>query len=321
MRSVLVGAVESTRTALEVMARQGVPPNALFTLPRSLAHRHSDFVNLRPLAASFGVPVIDVDNINAQAALERLRVLAPDFAFVIGWSQLCRREFLATPRSGAIGFHPAPLPENRGRAVLPWTILQRRRETGGTLFWLDEGMDSGDVLLQERFAVAPDETAATLYGKQLEAMSRMLAAALPMLAAGTAPRTPQDHSRATYCAKRERADGLIDWRANAKDVWTLIRAVGDPYPGALTVCRGQELTVWEADYVGPGPHTGLPGQVQEVLDGGVLVQCGDGEHLLLKTVQQEGAERVAAQEVLRRHQKLGFDWLALHAQAASAVAL
>jgi methionyl-tRNA formyltransferase len=315
MRTVLVGAVESTRVALEALAGRGAPPAAVFTLPRAESRRHADYVDLRPVAARWNVPVRDVVSVNATEVLDELRALEPTYAFVIGWSQICRRPFLQIPRGGAIGFHPTPLPENRGRAVIPWTILQSRTDTGSTLFWLDEGVDSGDILLQERFPLQPDETAATLYAKHLEALCRMLAAAIPMLQAETAPRAPQDHSQATYCAKRVPADGLIDWRAPARAVWTLIRASGDPYPGAFSLYRGKYLFVWEADYVGEAPYTGLPGQVQAIRDGGALVQCGDGRHVLLKVVQVDGGPRLPAAHVVRNHARLGIDLLALHWRA------
>jgi methionyl-tRNA formyltransferase len=308
MRTILIGAVDSTRVALDTLGRHGAPPAALLTLPLSHARRHSDFVDLRPLARQLAVPVIETTNVNAPDTLQRLRDLAPTYALVIGWSQICRREFLAVPTAGAIGFHPALLPENRGRAVLPWTILQGRREAGATLFWLDEGTDSGDILAQERVPVAPDETAATLYARMGEALRRLLESVLPALAAGGAPRLPQDHTRATYCAKRTPADGLIDWRHDAHAVWTLIRAVGDPYPGAFTFLDGRSLHVWDAAFVGPAPYTGLPGQVQALRDGGALVQCGDGQHLLARTVQRAGEERRAAADVLKLHVRLGIDW-------------
>lgn len=312
MQSVVVGAVESTRVTLEVLAEHGVPPAALFTLPLARSHRHSDFVDLRPLAQGLGVPVVEAANVNAPEALGALRELDPAYVFVIGWSQICRQAFLASAREGLIGFHPAPLPENRGRGVIPWTILQRRAETGGTLFWMDEGMDTGDVLMQERFAVAPDETAATLYAKHGVALRRMLGQAVPMLKAGTAPRAPQDHTRASYCAKRTPDDGLIDWTGTADAAWTLIRAAGDPYPGAFTYQGERRVAVWAAEYVGEAPHSGLPGQVQALSDEGALVQCGDGGHVLLTTVQREGEERATAGRVLRMHERLGIDWVALH---------
>jgi methionyl-tRNA formyltransferase len=176
---------------------------------------------------------------------------------------------------------------------------------------MDEGLDSGDILVQERFPVAPDETAATLYQKQGRALRAMLEQAVLLLRSGTAPRIPQNHSRATYCAKRTPDDGLIDWGAPAHQVWTLIRAVGDPYPGAFTYHRQSRVVVQAADYVGEGSYTGLPGQVQAVLESGAVVQCGDGRHVLLRTVQREGEERMPAGKVFKNHERLGIDWVGL----------
>lgn len=309
MRTVLIGAVESTRVALEALAAHGVPPEAVFTLPLERSRRHSDFVDLRPLAEHVSVPVVEIADVNAPTTLDCLRALQPTFALVIGWSQICRRAFLDIPECGAIGFHPAPLPENRGRAVIPWTILQGRRETGATLFWLDEGCDSGDILIQERFPVAPDETATTLYAKHRSALQRLFDAAIPLLQSGVAPRIRQDHSRASYCAKRTAVDGWINWGAPAADVWTLIRAVTHPYPGAFTFSRARRLVVWAASLVGEAPYTGLPGQVQTLTDSGALVQCGDGGHVLLHAVQVEGEAPAPAQDVLRNHERLGVNWL------------
>lgn len=306
MRNVLVGAVESSRVALEAFGRSGEAPVAVVTLPVDRAGRHSDWVDLRPGAARLGAPVIDAADVNDPGLLDRLRALEPDHVFVIGWSQICRLPFLALPEAGVIGYHPAPLPENRGRAVIPWTILQRRTDTGGTLFWMDDGVDTGDVLAQERFGVDPAETAASLYAKHMQVLTSMLAGVLPALAGGTAPRRPQDHTRATWCARRSAADGLIDWGAPATDVWTLVRAAGRPYPGAFTVDHtGRRLTVWEADDRGPGPYWGLPGQVQVLEDGGALVQCGDRSHVLVRSVQVEGGDPAPAADVLRVHQRLG----------------
>lgn len=313
MRTVLVGAVESTRVALQAMAESGHPPAALLTLPPDRSRRHSDYVHLRPLAQSLGVRVIDAPDVNTPDALAAMAAVAPHHVLVIGWSQICRDDFLAVPTGGAIGYHPALLPENRGRAVIPWTLLQGARETGSTLFWLDQGMDSGDIAAQERIDVAEDETAATLYAKHMDALRRMLTELMPRLAAGTAPRLPQDHSRATFCARRTAADGWIDWTRPADDVWTLVRASGDPYPGAFTVQGGEKLVVWAADRVRDDRYWGLPGQVQAMDELGVLVQCGDRGHVRLRVVQRGDGERVDARKVLRMHEKLGMDGAALFA--------
>ena len=153
--------------------------------------------------------------------------------------------------------------------------------------------------------MAADETAATLYGKHMAALGRMLAGAAPALAAGAAPRTPQDHAGATWCARRTADDGWIDWSRPAREVWTLVRACGDPYPGAFTAHAGARLVVWEAELVGDAPYLGVAGQVQAVEGEGALVRCGDGAHVRLRTVQVEDGPRVAAGRVLKNHARLG----------------
>ncbi|HYG68630.1 MAG TPA: formyltransferase family protein, partial [Anaeromyxobacteraceae bacterium] len=203
--------------------------------------------------------------INDPEIVARLEAVRMDHLLVLGWSQLIGEAVMRTAHKGAIGLHPAPLPELRGRAVIPWTILTRRTRTATSLFWIDEGPDSGDLLAQRFFDVAPDETARSLYDKHLRALEAMLPEVLHTLATGTAPRIPQDHARATWCAKRTAQDGELDWQRPAEELWTLIRAVGRPYPGAFTrTPAGQKLTIWTADLVERAPHIALPGQIVEL---------------------------------------------------------
>ena len=300
MRSVLIGAVQSTATALQAMADADQPPDLLITLPPERQGRHSDFVDLNAQAAGLGVPVFHAANVNAEETLARITAVAPDYIFVIGWSQLCGDAFLALPAKGTIGYHPAPLPRMRGRAVIPWTILLQVEETGGSLFWIDDGVDSGDLLAQETFDVAPDETAGSLYAKHLDALVRMIRAAVEALRAGDPPRLAQNHGQATYCAKRTAEDGLIDWRQPAADVLRLVRAVGRPYPGAYSHYRGERLAVWQArPCTNSQAYIGLPGQIQ-VIDGDhIAVCCGDGQSIDITEWQLSGDARPVL------HAKLG----------------
>lgn len=315
MRYLFVGAVEGSYHALEEMLAQGADVVGVFTLAPEYASRHSDFVDLSPLAQRYQVPLWGINNINDPEVVAQMQGLEPDYIFVIGWSQIVKRPVLELPTQACIGFHPALLPRNRGRAVIPWTILQGLRRTGATLFYLDEGVDSGDILMQKSFTVEPHETARTLYNKVTAALRQMIREALPLLESGDPPRHPQDHSKATYCAKRTPADGLIDWQRPAEQIWTLIRAVGEPYPGAFTFHRGRKLTVWEAAFVGSAPYCGLPGQIQALTQDGALVSCGDGKHVLLRTVQPEGGERCPAADYFTKvHEVMGIDWLSLYQQ-------
>jgi methionyl-tRNA formyltransferase len=302
MQIILIGAVDSTEIALKTLVDRDAAPVALFTLPPTKASRHSDYIDLEPLASKYKIPVEAALNVNSEEVLDKLRSYQPDYILVIGWSQICKREFLNIAKIGAIGCHPALLPTNRGRAVVPWTILQRITETGLTLFWLDEGADSGDIILQEKFTVAADETATTLYAKHCVCIENLLSKLIPLMEEGKIPRLPQQHDRATYCAKRVAEDGLIDWNLDADSIWTLIRAVTKPYPGAFTFYKNKKLTIWSADYIKEAPYWGLPGQIQAIDEKGILVQCGDRQHILLKTYQFEDRSQIT----FKIHDKLGI---------------
>jgi len=278
MRTAFIGAVEGSALALEALVEADLAPDLVITLPPEAAGRHSDFADLAPLADAGDSKLVYAADINGPVALDALLAFETELALVIGWSQVCHAGFLSLPAIGCVGFHPAPLPRMRGRAVIPWTILLGETETAATLFWLDEGVDSGPILLQERIAVSPAETARSLYTKQIRALARMLPDAVRRIRTGDVPRIEQDHTRATYCAKRTPEDGLIDWREPAEKVIRLVRAVGDPYPGAFTSYAGDRLTIDAAtDFPDAHRYIGLAGQVQCHTPEGFVVRCGDGE--------------------------------------------
>ena len=311
MRTALIGAVPGTAVALSAMARLGHLPCGLVTLPLEKSSRHSDFVDLRPLAAEYGVQVIEAAQVNSPDCIRSLTSMELDYLFVIGWSQILSPSLLAIARSGTIGSHPSALPECRGRAVIPWTILMGKSTTGTSLLWLDEGMDTGDLVGTEMISVAPDETAATLLDKHLVALDQLMEKVLVQLSAGQRPATPQDHAQATYCAKRTADDGHLDWHQPADSVWRLIRAVGGPYPPAFTFWRDRKLLVHAADKISESRYTGLPGQIQAHDQNGSLVLCGDGGVVRLKSVQFEGGSIENPVRLLKVHEKLGLDSLAL----------
>jgi methionyl-tRNA formyltransferase len=277
MRIAFVGAVEGSLVALDALVGAGAIPALVITLPREASERHSDFADLAAPAHAAGAAVCFATNINAPETIAALQHARPDLTLVIGWSQICRGPFRAVARLGTLGYHPAPLPRFRGRAVIPWTILANETETGSTIFWLDEGVDSGPILAQELFAVAPDETARSLYEKHKHALARLVPQAIGAVAGNGRVGTPQDHELATYCAKRTAEDGLIDWREPAADILRLIRAVGDPYAGAFTFGNGERIVIDAARAFAPrGRYLGIPGQVQGHTDKGFTIFCGDG---------------------------------------------
>lgn len=303
MRTAFVGAVEGSAIALAALVEAGEAPGLVITLPPEASSRHSDFADLRPAACAGGSRIVYSTNVNEQAVIDTLKAFEADVVLVIGWSQICGEAFRSVARIGNIGFHPSLLPRMRGRAVIPWTILLGEQTTGASLFWLDGGVDSGPLLLQEKIAVAADETAKTLYVKQTSALARMLPKAVALVRSGNAPRVEQDHSQAIYCAKRTLDDGLIDWRAPAQAILRLVRAVGDPYPGAFTTYGGRRLFIDAAVlFAESDRYVGLTGQVQCHSRDGFVVRCGDGKCIDVTAWRQEQGEGRP-----RVHSKLGTD--------------
>lgn len=284
--------------ALRAMIDEGTPPSLVVTLSVDLSRRHSDFVDLEPVAREHGIPVLRVRNVNDAESIEAIRETSPDYIFVVGWSQLCGPEFLQIAPGRMVGYHPAALPRLRGRATLPWTILNDEKITGGSLFLLDEGVDSGDILEQRFFHVSPRETARTLYDKHMLALGSMIRAALASLAAGDPPLVKQDEECATYGTRRRPDDGRIDWAAPARDVDRLIRAVGKPYPGAFTTYGGNKLVIWRAEYLDGHHYHAIAGQVVYVNDAWFDVMTGNG---IVRVHEWEG-EGISS---IRNHEILG----------------
>jgi methionyl-tRNA formyltransferase len=182
------------------------------------------------------VPVLQPKRIKSEEAVAKIRELAPDAIVVMAYGQILPRTVLEIPRMACLNLHASLLPRHRGAAPIQAAIVAGDRETGISVMYMDEGIDTGDVLLQKRIEIAPDETGGSLHDRLAEIAPGALDEALTQLQAGTAPRIPQDSSAATYAPKLEREHGRIDWSEPAELIERRIRAF-NPWPGAFTVLR------------------------------------------------------------------------------------
>lgn len=295
----LLGAVGSTEAALQGLVEAGHSPAVVLTLPRDQAARHSDFVDLRPMAARAGAPVAEVSDVNDDDILSMLQSLELDLLMVIGWSRMCGPRFRATARLGALGYHPTLLPAMRGRAALAWTLLLDVRRTGGTLFWLTDEVDAGDIAAQRAFDLAGTERLQDLMDSQYGVLAQMVAELAVQLEGGERPARPQQHEDATYVAHRTPDDGRIDWSSSAIDIERLVRAVSAPYPGAFTFWRGERLIVHAAAVTARPDWHAQVGQVFAYARAHPIVRCGSGDLVLLDY-------DTADKRVLRGQPRLGI---------------
>jgi methionyl-tRNA formyltransferase len=189
-------------------------------------------------------------------AIEELRDLKPDIIIVVGWRWILPREVLEIPPKGCVGIHGSLLPRLRGFAPTNWALLRDEPRTGPSLYYFDEGADTGDLVGQRSFEIGDEDDASTLRRRLVEASAALLEEYLPQLAAGTAPRIPQSSAGATYGERRRPEDGLIDWKLDPRSVFNWIRGLTRPWPGAFTWLGGRKVFVWKSrvlEGAGPGP--------------------------------------------------------------------
>ena len=254
-------------------------------------------VKVRALEA--GLPVLQPEKI--RHAVEELRAFDADAAIVAAYGQLLSLAVLQVPRLGCLNLHASLLPRFRGASPIQAVIREGDAETGMTVMYMDEGLDTGDILLMERLPISPEDTGGSLHDKLAALAPTALERALDLLDAGNAPRTPQDTAFATHCGKLRREDGRLHWARPAEELARLIRAY-QPWPGTHAVLPGgRVLKIHRATSVGATHAAQPPGILLEATpQSGWVVQCGQGA-LRLDEVQAEGGKRLPAADFLRGH--------------------
>jgi methionyl-tRNA formyltransferase len=229
---------------------------------------------------------------------------SPHLCLVVGWYWILKPEVLAMASEGWLGIHASLLPRYRGGSPLVWALINGECETGASLFYFDEGMDTGDIVAQRRLDVGPDDIIADVLARTETLSVELMRDCYPRLLEGTAPRTPQDHSQATYGSMRGPEDGRITWTWTSHEIHNFIRAQGHPYPGAFCALpSGDRLRVWRASPFSHSFH-GIPGQVVLIEADAAVVACGAGSAVRLHTVQADGANTTSGAEVLKVGQRL-----------------
>lgn len=230
-------------------------------------------------------------------AIEEIRTLKPDVIVVMAYGQILPRGVLEIPKNACLNLHASLLPRWRGAAPIQAAIAAGDREAGITVMYMDEGLDTGDILLQRKSEIQPDDTGGSLHDRLGRIAPDALLESLRMLATATAPRMPQDNTLATYAPKLKREHGKIDWSEPAQAIERKIRAF-NPWPGAFMEINGRHLKIFSASIID------LSGQPGEILGSEKLVIAAGSGALSLNEVQLEGKRRMNAAEFLRGHQTL-----------------
>ncbi len=295
MRLVFFGTPQFAIHSLEALVGAGHEVQLVVTRPDRPSGRHMRVTAPEVVGAArrLGLPLAQPEKLGVDAFVYRLRVLSPDVAVVVAFGRLISPRVLTIPRFGFVNVHPSLLPRHRGPSPIESAILAGDAETGVTTMLLDEGMDTGPILLQRSTPIGAREHAPELEGRLSRLGAELLVRTLAGVAAGTITPTPQDESRATVTAKLERKMGHVDWELRADDLARRCRAF-DPWPGLYTSFRGVRLKVHglKAGEAKRGDEP--PGTVVAVSSTGIAVRCGGGTVALVTEVQREGKRRIPA---------------------------
>jgi methionyl-tRNA formyltransferase len=303
---VLAGSVNSSWLTLHALLRHRMHVAGVLGLSAAKSAAVSGYTRMDALAKESGIPYVEFDDLNAAGIVETVRQWAPDVFFIVGLSQMVKKDLLAIPRLGCVGFHPTRLPEARGRAPVAWMALEGR-SGAATFFRMNERADAGPILVQEPFSVEETDYSDDVVRKLEAAMDAALDRWLPRLKNGEWNAVPQDEAKATFYGKRTPEDGVIQWEWSAKKIHALIRAASHPYPGAYTFVEGRKLIVWRAELEMSLPHRGVVGRILRSDPArGWLVQTGEGLLWLTQT-EFESKENGEQPPKVRIGTLLGFD--------------
>lgn len=292
MRIALIGQAAFGERVLQTLVERGEEVVGVYA-PPDVSGRAEP---LAEAARKLGIWVMQPERMRDPEVYESYVKLAPDLGIMAFVTDIVPESILKYPKLGTIQYHPSLLPKHRGGSSINWAVINGETKTGLTIFWPDEGIDTGPILLQKEVEISPDDTTGSLYFNKLFSLGvEALTEAVDLIKKGIAPRIPQDESQATYEGLCTEKEATIDWSKAAPQVYNLIRGT-NPQPGATAYFQGKKLKVFDAE-LHLEPHQASPGEVIAITEPGFLVAAGGGS-ILAKRVQLEGAAKIKATEFI-----------------------
>ena len=276
----------------------------VFSQPDRPVGRHHNKLQPTPVkecAQSHGIPVYQPEKLRDGTALAILRELDPELIVVAAYGRILPNDILALPPKGCVNVHSSLLPKYRGAAPINWAILKGEAETGVTIMHMASELDAGDIILQRATPIGETEDAAALYDRLAQLGGELLTEAVALIEAGTASRTPQDHTKATLAPMLSKEMSPVDWTRSAQEIFNQIRGLY-PWPGASTdIISGKPVKLWRAQVVEKHTDAG-PGAIIAASKQGIDVACGELQHVLrILELQPPGGKRMTAAAYLAGH--------------------
>ena len=299
MDLVFCGTPEFAVPTLKKLVEAGHNVHLVVTQPDRPSGRGQELAAppVKRLAQSLALPVVQPDkiknNLEFRAQLETAR---PEAIIVVGYGRIIPKWMIDLPRHGNINLHGSLLPKYRGAAPIQWAIARGETVTGVTTMRIDEGLDTGDILLQREMEIDPEDTAVTLAPRLAEIGAELMIETLRGLEAGTIQPRKQDHAEATLAPILEKEEGRIDFNREAPEILNRLRGF-QPWPGAFTTFRGKHLTLHRAHLAAYGMGPLVPGEMK-VAGEDLFLGCGEGTALQVIELQPEGKRRMSARDFI-----------------------
>jgi methionyl-tRNA formyltransferase len=299
MRLIFCGTPDFAVPTLERLIAEDFAIDLVVTNPDEPSGRGYELKTppVKQVALRSGLEVFQPARLKDPTTVEFLSRFRPDAIVVVAYGHIIPKWMIELPRFGCINLHASLLPKYRGAAPIQWALIRGETLTGVTTMRIDEGLDTGDILLKREVAIRDEDTTETLRERLSLLGADLIVETLHQLEREVLQPQPQDHTRATRAPILKKEDGRIDWVLPAREIWNRIRGLR-PWPGAYTTFRGKNLHIWAAGRPGPGEPCHLEPGTLVAEHGRLLVACGQGTLLEAKEIQLEGRKRLPAPEFL-----------------------
>lgn len=301
MRVIFMGTPDFAVETLEEIIKAGHEVVLVVSQPDKAVGRSKalKYTPVKACALEHGIEVYQPERVREAECIEYLRGYQPDIIIVEAFGQIIPKAILDMPRFGCVNVHASLLPKYRGAAPIQWAVINGDMVTGVTTMLMNEGLDTGDMIMKKEIIIREDETGGSLFERLSRVGAKLCVETMAAIEAGTATYTPQNDEEATHTKKIYKELGSIDWTRDAKTIECLIRGL-DPWPSAYTRLGNKTLKIWKAKVLDATSDMG-PGCIVKVEKEGLTVQTGDGM-LLLTEIQLEGKKRMSVEAFLNGYQ-------------------
>ena len=293
MKIAIIGQSAFGKSVLEALVEKGEDEIVGVFAPPTKEGRSPDPIS--DAAHELNVPVFEFKRLRDEDAVDQFKSLAPELCVMAFVTDIVPMEMINFPSLGTIQYHPSLLPLHRGPSSINWPIINGETETGLTIFWPDEGLDTGPVLMQKKVEIAPDATLGSVYFNKLYPLGvQAMVESVDLVRSGDAPRIVQDETKATYESWCKASDVVVDWSANVDTAFNMIRGA-DPQPGANTTHGDIKVSLYDAARSSYGSSGHPAGAVVEIGVEKLIVACSDGA-IAIGRVRATGGKKVSAAE-------------------------